>query len=162
MEATAALSLYEIERDKPMPSLNHGIIQIRLGTALQNHYGKQYEIAAEVELKLPKAIKPTIPDLCIFPKMQLKLSHDILKVETPPITTIEILSPKQPIEDVKEKILNNYFPAGVKSAWLVIPTTRTVSIYTPDEKFVSFANGTLTDPATGISLEIDEIFYGLE
>lgn len=162
MEASVALSQYEIERDKPMPSLNHGVIQVRLTFALMKYYEEKFNIAAEVELKLPKAIKPTVPDVSIFPKMQLKLSHDILKVETPPITTIEILSPKQPIEDVKEKILNNYFPAGVKSAWLVIPATRTVSIYTPDEKFVSFADGTLTDPATGIHLEIDEIFQGLE
>ena len=162
MEAIAALSPYEIERDKPMPSLNHGSIQARLIFVLMKYYEEKFNIASEVELKLPKAIRPTIPDISLFPKMKLSLSHDILKVETPPITTIEILSPKQPIEDVKEKILNNYFPAGVKSAWLVIPTTRTVSIYTPDEKFVSFANGTLTDPATGIQLEIDEIFHGLE
>jgi len=84
-----------------------------------------------------------------------------MKVKEPPLTTIEILSPMQRLEEVKNKILDNYFPAGVKSAWLIIPTARTVSVYTSDEKFVTYASGKISDSVTGITLHIDEVFEDL-
>ncbi len=151
---------YETERNKPMPSLNHSQIQLNVGFALRTHYRKKYSIVTEVDLELPKSSRPTVPDISIFAKRELLLSKDVLKVKEPPLTTIEILSPKQDLESVKNKIFENYFPAGVKSAWIVVPTTRTVSIFTPDEKFVTYADGKFTDPATGITLDIDEVFEG--
>ena len=35
---------YETERGKPMPSINHSVIQANLIVALRLHYGKKYTI----------------------------------------------------------------------------------------------------------------------
>lgn len=153
---TEAVSDYETERNKPMPSRNHSFIQSRLNIAL-GKYLDQFEILPELNLA-PPGVKPSVPDLCIYPKIEIDLLDDEIKVTDAPITAIEILSPKQSIEDVKEKIFQIYFPAGAKSAWLVVPTFRTVYVFSPDRKYVAFTSGTLHDPATGISLELDSFF----
>lgn len=150
------VSDYELERDKPMPSRNHSIIQSRLNIAL-GKYLDQFEILPELNLA-PPGVRPSVPDICIYPKMEIDLLEDEIKVTDAPITAIEILSPKQSIDDIKEKIFQIYFPAGVKSVWLVVPTFRTVYVFTPDRKYATFASGTLHDPATGISLELDSFF----
>jgi hypothetical protein len=42
MEATLALSEYEIERGKPMPSKNHAIVQSNLLFHLRLHFGNVF------------------------------------------------------------------------------------------------------------------------
>ncbi|MEK7255092.1 MAG: Uma2 family endonuclease [Bacteroidota bacterium] len=153
---------YEIKRGKPMPSFNHAYVQSNTTTALRNKYKHQFTILPELDLDLPNATKPTVPDICIFPKREGNLSKDILKVKDPPLTTIEIVSPSQTLDEMKDKIFQNYFPAGVKSAWLIIPPARAVVIYTPDKKFKTYVSGEFTDPATGITLAVDEVFEDLE
>jgi Uma2 family endonuclease len=148
---------YTIQRDKPMPSRNHGIIQLRLGAALLRHYDDKYNLMSEIDLS-PIGVKPSVPDICIYPKSPIDLLEDEIRVTEPPITAIEILSPMQGMEELKNKFYQIYFPAGVKSAWLVVPTLRSVHIFTPDRKFTTFNSGTLHDPATGISLGLDEFF----
>lgn len=159
MEAAIALSQYELERDKPMPSLNHGILQARLAAEISKNYGKQYEVPSEVDLELPNAKKPTVPDLAIIPKKKVDWLNDVLRVKEPPLTVIEILSPMQNIETVKNKIFDNYFAAGVKSAWLVVPSLQTISVYTPDGKMSTYSNGAMQDPVIGVTLNLEEIFY---
>jgi len=47
MQSTAtldAISEYERERGKPMPSLNHGTVQMRLGSELLRRYGNEYSV----------------------------------------------------------------------------------------------------------------------
>lgn len=154
---TTGLTDYEIERHKPLPSKNHAYIQLRLGAALVKHYDAQFNFMSELDLA-PPGVKPSVPDICIYPKSPVDLLEDEIKVTEPPITAIEILSPKQSIEAVKEKIFDIFFPAGVRSAWLVVPTFRTVYIFTPDHKYATFTSGALHDPATGITLALDEFF----
>ena len=43
---------YEIERGKPIPSLNHGTIQMNAGVALVNRYRAKYRFASETSLDL--------------------------------------------------------------------------------------------------------------
>lgn len=150
---------YEIERNKPMPSRNHGIIQARLIAALINHFLDRYELISEVDVA-PPGVKPSVPDISIYPKKEVDLLEDEIKMTEPPITAIEILSPKQGIDDVKNKIFDIYFAAGVKSAWLIVPTLRSVHIFTPDRKYVTYTSGSLHDPVTGITLALDEFFPG--
>lgn len=149
---------YETERDKPMPSYNHSLLQLKLGAALINAYSDKFQFHSELELDLPNAQRPSIPDICIYPKKPLDWVNDLLKMKEPPLTTIEILSPMQNIEEIKNKIFINYFPAGVKSAWLVIPSIQTISIYSPDGKVDTFAAGTIHDPSNGIALNLESIF----
>lgn len=154
---TIELEDYETERNRLMPSKNHSIIQSRLNIALGKHYGDQYEFLPQLDLA-PPGVKPTLPDLCIYPKRAVDLLEDEIKVTEPPITAIEILSPMQGIEEIKSKFFQIFFPAGVKSAWLIVPPVKTVYIFTPDRKYATFTSGSLHDPATGITLELDEFF----
>lgn len=148
---------YEIERNKPMPSKNHGYIQSRLNAVLNKYYFEKLNIFSELKIALP-GVKPAVPDLSIYPKASINLLEDETEVTEPPLTAVEILSPTQAIEDITDKFFTIYFPAGVKSAWLVILTFRTIYVFTPDHQYTTFAGDTLHDPATDITLSLDEIF----
>lgn len=147
---------YEIERGKPMPSKNHGKIQTRLSASLINKYFDQYDVETEVALELTSG-KGT-PDIMISTPTLDDWMTDEIRVSTPPITTIEILSPKQSIDELKDKIISIYFPGGVKSAWLIVPPFQTVYVMTPDKKVLTFTSGIIRDPVTGIEIDMKEIF----
>lgn len=145
---------YETERNKPMPSKNHSTIQFLLSVAL-GKYLNEFSFFTELSLTLPD-VKPAVPDVAIYPKTKIDLFEDEIKVSEPPITAIEILSPTQSVDEVKDKIFDIYFPGGVKSAWLIIPTVRTVYIFTPDKKVALFRDGLLKDEVTGIELTLND------
>ncbi|MFN3344291.1 MAG: Uma2 family endonuclease [Chloroherpetonaceae bacterium] len=155
MNATESVSDYELERGKPMPSLNHSVLQLRLGMLLAKNYAEQFLFASELSLSL--ADKPFVPDLCIYPKRKLDWQNDEIRLSEPPLTIIEISSPKQDFEDFQRK-LKAYFDAGVKSFWLVIPFTETLTIFYPNEKPISFTTGEAADKTNGIRLNVDELF----
>ncbi len=155
MNTAEPISDYELERGKPMPSLNHSILQLRLGTLLAKNYAEQFLFASELSISL--ADKPFVPDLCIYPKRKLDWQNDEIRLSEPPLTIIEISSPKQDFEDFQRK-LKAYFDAGVKSFWLVIPFTETLTIFYPNEKPHSFTTGETIDKTNGIKLPIDELF----
>lgn len=48
--------------------------------------------------------------------------------------------------------------AGVASVWFVIPSVRVISVYQKGAPLLSATAGVLTDPVTGISVNVDEIF----
>ncbi|MBY0526104.1 MAG: Uma2 family endonuclease [Gemmataceae bacterium] len=52
-------------------------------------------------------------------------------IEGPPILAVEVLSPKDVLEEVEDKI-NEYLAAGVQLTWVVNPYRRTVTVYRPD------------------------------
>jgi len=155
MNTTEPISDYELERGKPMPSLNHSLIQSQLIGILWNQYRKDFTFASELSISL--ADKPFVPDLCIYPKRKSDWQNDEIRVSEPPLTIIEISSPKQDFEDFERK-LKAYFNAGVKSFWLLIPFTETLTIFYPNEKPVSFTTGEAVDKTNGIKLNVDELF----
>ena len=113
MTVATNLSQYEIERNKPMPNRIHGQIQGDLVFLLNLHYREKYNFSSEVSLATTPG---STPDICIFPKKKLSLKTIKAKEEEAPITTIEIQSPSQSIEELQHKACNLYFPMGVKSA----------------------------------------------
>lgn len=149
------LSAYEIERGKPMPSRNHSIVQSNIAVAIVSKYKDRYSVLTELSLSLNN--KLLTPDICIYPKITVDWFHDEVKVTEPPITTVKILSATQGVQDFPEKF-DAYFAAGVKSCWFVQPMLQTIFIISPDKSISVFNKGTLTDPANGISLEMNEIF----
>jgi Uma2 family endonuclease len=150
------LSEYEIERGKPMPSLNHGIIQSNLCFAILTKYRKEYSVISELSVELEKG-KVVVPDLCIYPKKVYNGFKDRRKIAEPPLTAIEILSPTQGTDEFGEKF-EGYFAAGVKSCWFVQPMVDTIFVITPDKNISPFHKGVLTDPATGITLDLNDVF----
>ena len=156
METTDIHSAYERERGKPMPSKNHNRIQHRLNVELAKRYDQQYDFLPEQDLEL--ATGRAVPDLAIYPNLTYDWMNDTIRMTDPPLTTIEILSPEQALTDLTDKIQAVYFPAGVKSCWVVIPPLQTVYILAPNQPIATFTVGIITDPATGISLNIEDIF----
>ena len=154
-----AISQYEIERNKPMPNETHAYIQAQLIFLLKSLYRKEFSFFSELSL----ATSPSsTPDICIYPKKKIAVYEVEAKTTDVPITTIEIQSPSQSIEQLIGKAQQLYFPMDVQSAWIIIPAIRGIQIFTPDEKFVLFTEGDVIDPITDIKLSIEEIFEELE
>ncbi|MEM6320508.1 MAG: hypothetical protein AAF960_22760 [Bacteroidota bacterium] len=100
----------------------------------------------------------------ISPFFQKKLSLKVIKAkeEEAPITTIEIQSPSQSIEELQHKIWDLYFPMGVQSAWIVIPAMKAVKILYANDKEEIFNTGKVKDTVTGITIELAKIFACME
>jgi Uma2 family endonuclease len=151
------ISQYELERNKPMPSKNHSIIQSNLIFELKTRYKKTYSFLSEVDILMPE--KPNcVPDIAIYPKLTFDFLDDELAMTEMPLTSIEIVSPSQSDNDIIKKI-NRYFNAGVKSCWFVMPGFQAISVYSSIGKYEFFTSEmTLIDNATGIELPLGDIF----
>jgi len=151
------LSEYELERGKPMPTLNHAIIQANLIFVLKFHYRQQYSIASELNLTMPER-PDTVPDVAVYPKLQIDFLHDITSMTDMPLTVVEIVSPSQSDAEIVTKF-ERYFNAGVRSCWLVMPVFKAISVYSSPGQYKFFTDDTtLTDPVTNIELPLGEIF----
>jgi Uma2 family endonuclease len=151
------VSDYELQRGKPMPTLNHSIIQGNLTFVLKLHYRDQYSVLPEINLTMPTR-PDTVPDIAIYPKMQTDFLHDISSMTEMPLTVIEIVSPSQSDADIIAKF-ERYFAAGVQSCWLVMPVFKAISVYSSLAQYKFFTDDTtLNDPTTGIELALNEVF----
>ncbi|RZK13310.1 MAG: Uma2 family endonuclease [Hymenobacter sp.] len=150
------LSDYELERGKPMPSFNHGFVQANLIGELRSRLRKTHTITSETNLKLSD--KKTVPDLTVFAKRTPDMQHDTLWVQDAPLTTIEILSPKQDLDTLLAKA-ELFLAAGVKSCWIVIPALGTIAVFTGPTTYRSFANGSaVVDEVLGVEIPLADIF----
>jgi Uma2 family endonuclease len=146
---------YELERGKPMPSTNHSQIQTNLVLALAP-YRKEFSFFTELEIELPSG--RAVPDVCIYPKITINWRKDIIRRTEAPILAIEILSPRQALDDINTKIDNVYFLDEVKAAWIILPRNQTVLVLTPDGKTRTYTEGVIQDETTGIEIAIKDIF----
>ena len=150
------LSEYEIERGKPMPSLNHGSIQLNAGMALASRYRNLYRFTSETSLDLDGW--PSTPDLLILPSAPLNLKADQIKVKEPPLGIIEILSPTQSLNDLVDKT-DQYFAFGVKSCWIIIPSMAGVAIYDAPGSYVFFNEKDVArDQVLALEVPVAEFF----
>ena len=151
------LSDYERERGKPMPTLNHAYIQKNLLVSLDYRYRKSYTVLSELNLSMPTR-PDTVPDVAIYPKLEIDFLNDITSMTEMPLTVIEIVSPSQSDTEILTKF-KRYFEAGVKSCWLVMPSFQAISVYSAFGKYHFFREDeTLVDAATGIEMPLNEIF----
>ena len=149
------LSEYEKERGKPMPSLNHSVVQLRLGLAFSA--GKEFSILPELTLELPDGQRLT-PDISVYPQLTLDWRHDTVRMKAMPKLAVEIPSPSQGFQDIEDK-LDLYFANGVESVWVVQPGMQAIAIYLPDApRPLVFTTGEAKDPVTGLTARLEEIF----
>ncbi len=154
MQLTQPLPEYELERGKPTPSTNHAVAQLYLIAALLR-YEKEFSILPELTLELDG--QPFVPDISIYPRLDINWRHDEIKKTEPPLTVIEILSPKQALDDLVQKAAS-YLEAGVKSCWIVQPVFESIVVLLPGDELKTYSEGEVTDPPTGIKVKIGEIF----
>jgi Uma2 family endonuclease len=153
---TNPVSEYETERHKPMPSLNHSLLQANLITELRSRYKKTYSIASELSLHL--ADWPSVPDICIFPKASIDLHNDIIAVTTAPLCAIEIIFPTQSLGDMVAKA-RAYFEHGVKSCWIVLLPLGNIYVFEDRDTYVIYrSNETLHDAVLDIHIPLNEVF----
>jgi Uma2 family endonuclease len=156
MEPRSAVEIqYELERNKPMPSNNHAKVQYRMCKQL-GKYDTEFDILPELSIDFPT--KPAVPDIAIYPIAPDDWNNDSIKRTDLPLLVIEILSPKQAFDDILDKIKNIYFPAGLKSVWVVLPPGQSVMIFKPNEKPKTFDSGIMLDKASGFEVDLDKIF----
>ena len=151
------LSNYEIERNKPMPTLIHGIVQANIGFELKTAYRQKYLIASEVTLDtLPKGFTP---DLIILPNQKINLSGEVpAKYKIPPLATIEIQSASQSLDEMVNKSII-YFEFGVKSCWIVQPRIKAIIVFSsPDEYKFFHHNDILKDSVLDIEIDLQNVF----
>lgn len=152
------LSDYEIERNKPMPNRIHGTVQAQINFLLKVAYSDKFQFPNELSLA---SSPPSTPDICIYPKKKLDIRTVEAKEQEVPLTTIEIISPSQSINELMHKAWDIYFPLGVRSAWIVIPEFKAIQVVLPNDEKHYFDSGILTDPATGIQLDVEKVFEDL-
>jgi Uma2 family endonuclease len=155
METVLLQSEYELERGKPIPSKNHAIVQGNIYFLLRQKYESLYRFVTEVSILMHE--KERIPDLAIYEQLEFTPGNDEVRLETPPLTAIEILSPTQNLADLIAKSYR-YFEAGVKSYWLVLPDLTSIYVFSAPNEYEVFAKkGTLKDTQLNIELELEEI-----
>ncbi len=151
-----ALSPYETERNKPMPSLNHSIVQLNLGAELRARYKGRYRVASELSLDLSDW--SSVPDICLYPFRALDLQNDQIAVSEPPLCTIEIISPSQSLNELVYKA-REYFQHGVQSCWIVLLPLGNIYVFSSPEDYEIFrATETLHDVKMDIAIPLGEVF----
>ena len=149
------ISDYELERNKPMPSKFHSIIQSDLIFLLKMYFRDRFDIFSKLEIELNH--DRSVPDVSIFPKGQLDMTFDEIRVAQAPALTIEILSPTQALGDLLIKMKKN-IDHGVKSVWIILPETKTVYIYNHKKEQSTFIEGAIVDKELGIEIKMEELF----
>jgi Uma2 family endonuclease len=152
------LSDYELERGKPMPDLNHSIIQRRLLLGFDRRYEKRFTILPELNVKLLK--RDRVPDLAVYPPSALTFSprHNQLVMTKLPLCAIEILSEMQKLSDLMTKN-DEYFDAGIPSYWLVLPHLQSIYVFSSADEYEVFTRkDILKDEVLDIELDLSEIF----
>ncbi len=158
MEAVIAeKSNYETEREKPMPSVNHSIVQGNLVFALKLAYRKKYRILPEINIDVID--KGRVPDIAICDvNIPFEAGADSIKLNSVPYGVIEILSPKQNLSELVQKSVE-YFAVGVKSYWLVLSDLRSIYIFDKPQNYQVFTwKDILKDELLDIEIDLKEIF----
>jgi Uma2 family endonuclease len=148
------LTVYELERGKPMPSMNHSLAQKRLITTLHK-FEPPFEVLPELSIELDG--EKFTPDITIYTAMSVDWEHDVIRRTDPPLLAIEIVSPKQPLLDVTDKA-RFYLAHGVQAVWVVQSELRIITVMLPGELPRTCTTGEVRDSNTGIHITIEEIF----
>jgi len=155
-EIVATKSAYEIERNKPIPSKNHAIIQTNIIVLFAIKFPENFKAISEISIEIQG--KERVPDIGIFKELIYTPGNDEIRVTEKPIGVVEILSPKQALGDLVTKSVK-YFEEGIKSYWLVLPDLRTIFVFDqPGEYEVFSKKQQLVDKALDIKLELTDIF----
>jgi Uma2 family endonuclease len=150
----ATISELEEYQTEDVMSVNHSYLTFHLSLLLAN-YRNQYSIMPELEFDLTAGRAK--PDISICKPLKIDWKHDVVRLSETPISVIEILSPRQAFTDLTDKVYDIYFPSGVKTCWIIIPTIRTITLFTVDDE-KTITEGIIKDPVTGIELDLAEIF----
>jgi len=90
----------------------------------------QFGLRTQEELK---------PDISLYQgHRKLSSFDDVLRMTEMPLLVIEILSPKQTLDELLTKF-KAYFTLGIKSCWLVTPSIRAIAVYSQSKHWKTFS-----------------------
>lgn len=170
--ALGGYMLLELDEEEryTMGSFNHSLAQSQLTALLSND--KRFRTLVELSLDASqidlsqfglKAKDELIPDICIYDKEKAsrptEKGRDLMKMPQMPSLVIEILSPKQTINEIQGKF-DAFFALGVKSCWLVVPATESITVYSAPNDFKTFGTEAteIIDTRMDIHLSMENIF----
>jgi Uma2 family endonuclease len=148
------------EREMTRRNRLHAATESRIVRALGNYLATHANFEGDVLSGEAGTILAQDPDTTVGIDVAV-FSLDVLRQQTVqtrlvvgvPILAVEILSPNDKHEEIREKILE-YLRAGVKRVWEVDPDFQTIRVYCQDQEPIMFnRNETLTD---------DEVLPGFE
>lgn len=143
-------------RKKGMGSKKHSWLQYLLILELSIRYKRKFKLIPELSLDLNGVEK--IPDISVYEEFDVSADEDEIRVKDLPLGVIEILSPSQAVQDLVLKA-NEYFDAGIGSYWLVLPSLRSIYVYSQKgECEVYTQKDILKDKKLGIELDLSTIF----
>lgn len=160
----------EKEEGHQMGSVNHSLAQSQLTALLSND--KRFRTLVELSLDASqidlsqfglKTKDELIPDISIYHKENvsrpMEKGRDLMKMPKMPSLVIEILSPTQTIPEITAKF-DAFFALGVKSCWLVVPATESITVYSAPNDFKTFGTETvdIIDTNMDIHLTRENIF----
>ncbi|MBI2925336.1 MAG: Uma2 family endonuclease [Verrucomicrobia bacterium] len=156
MKTIPVLSTDEIQEDRPGSSRNHSRVAHNLSGLL---YGYRDRFSVHQQLALNLDGWQTVPDLCAYLKGAIPLDWETDDDEctVPPDLVIEILSPKQNLQPLVDKV-REYLRHGVKSCWVIVPAARVISVFPAQGGSRSCTEGLLKDEVTGLEVPVAEVF----
>ena len=157
------------DKEKPeMPSKNHSLIVGRITGLLFND--ERFTIMPELSLETAqielsefglKAIEELIPDICVYDANTVEFIEvdDVLKMADMPRLAIEVISPPQSLTEIINKF-KAYFALGIQSCWLVMPTIKSITVYSQLTQYKTFDLNAheLLDEVMDIRLPLQKIF----
>lgn len=135
------------------PSYNHSYLAYQIAKLLDRE--EKFNFHIEITLDIDGV--DYIPDIAVYEKKPIDFLHDKIRSDDRPLMVVEILSPKQSVNEVMEKI-EVYLNAGIKSCWLVIPPTKTIIVFNDINQPASYSTGILNDPALSIGIVVNDVF----
>lgn len=119
-----------LDQCEPMPSLNHSYICVEI--LKQLFANPEIQPLPELTLDIGNGLTP---DISVFFKHQIKPNFlkDIVKLKEMPILAIEIIAPRQSIQDVLDKAVV-LTQASVKAVWGIEPYGRTIFVTTSEQQ----------------------------
>lgn len=156
MKTVPVLSLDEVQEDNPMPSRNHSRALHNLSVALAP-FQNRFSVYQQLSLDLNGW--QSVPDLCLYPVGTLPVdwtTDEDFCVE-PPALVIEVLSPKQNLQPLLDKV-REYRAHGVKSCWVVIPGTECVAVFPAAGGSRSFGDAEVVDATLDLRVPLRAVF----
>lgn len=142
--------------ERNLGELDHSDIQTFFARYIGAH---QQAWGVKVQTELRVQVRPDrfrVPDLCLLavnaPREQI--------VQTPPVLCIEILSPADTVQRMRERI-RDFVDMGVPEVWIVDPSSRSVLICRGNT-MTEQNGGTLIVEGTPVHIPIAEIFATLD
>lgn len=131
---------------------DHSNLQSAILAYLRHRYHRD-GIRAVAELRVQ--VKPTrfrIPDVCVVLK---EPGEQILR--KPPFLCIEVLSPKDRMSRVEERV-TDYLQMGVSYVWVLNPKTKRTHVATQTEGLHEVKTAVLKTDNPVLELPLDEVF----